>query len=66
MMLYLTGSKYFNVRIRKAARASGFKLTNRELIKITPRGGYAIKTMTEETIFKALGIDYVPPRYRVM
>ena len=55
-----TGSKDFVVAMRADARRKGYKLTNESLSK----GGKIIPTPTERSVFKALGMKYVPPEKR--
>lgn len=66
MLLYLTGSKSFNIRVRNTAKALGYRLTNRALLKTTPRETRRVGTSTEEQVFAILGMEYVPPRFRVL
>ncbi len=62
MMVYLTGSKEFNVRIRGIAASKGLKLneygiTENETGKVHTFAG-------EEGVFSWLGMDFVPPELR--
>ena len=66
MLLYLTGSKSFNIRVRNTAKALGYRLTNRELLKTTPRETRRVSVSTEEQVLAILGMEYVPPRFRVL
>lgn len=61
-LMYLTGSKEFNVAMRKRAKAKGMKLTRNGLFD---RGTDAIiASETEEEIFKALGLEFIEPKDR--
>ncbi len=59
-LLYFTGSKAFNIEIRKAAIKKGYKLNEYGLFK----GKKRIAGKTEKEIFKKLGIKFVPPEKR--
>ncbi len=62
MLLYLTGSKEFNIRLREIALSRGQKLNE---YGIEERGGGTLrKFSSEEEIFIALGMDYIPPEIR--
>lgn len=62
MLLYLTGSKAFNIKLREIAMSRGFKLneygiegrTNRTLMEFSG----------EPEILSALGLDYIVPELR--
>jgi DNA polymerase (family 10) len=61
-LIYFTGSKNFNIRMRNAAISKGWTLNEYEL-KVEATGQH-IAGATEEEIFKALGWDYVEPKGR--
>jgi DNA polymerase/3'-5' exonuclease PolX len=61
-LLYFTGSKDFNERLRRIAKRKGFKLSDFELV--TSKANDIIKVNSEEDIFKALGQKYVSPENR--
>ena len=62
MLLYLTGSKPFNIRMREHAIFRGFKLNEYGL---EDRAGGTLKEFsTEEEIFSFLGMDYIVPELR--
>ncbi len=70
-LLYFTGSKEFNVRLRERALKKKMTLNEYGLYPLdkeeTPphqRGVKAIASRTEEEIFKALGVPFVPPELR--
>ena len=57
---YFTGSKEHNIAIRKIAIDKGLKLSEYGLF----RGSKMIAGKTEEEIYKALGMQWVPPELR--
>lgn len=59
---YFTGSKEHNIALRQRAIERGFKLNEYGLF----RGKTQIAGKTEEEIYAALGLDYVPPELREM
>lgn len=59
-LLYLTGSKTFNIEMRKAAIRKGYKLNEYGLFE----GSKRIAGRTEEEVFKKLGMKFVPPEKR--
>ncbi|MCA9306461.1 MAG: DNA polymerase/3'-5' exonuclease PolX [Phycisphaerales bacterium] len=70
-LMYFTGSKEFNVRLRERALKKGMTLNEYGLYpedqeKAPPqhRGVKPIASKTEEAIFEALGVAYVPPELR--
>ncbi|MEU6411369.1 DNA polymerase/3'-5' exonuclease PolX [Microbispora sp. NPDC046933] len=59
-MIYFTGSKEHNVRIREMAVRKGWKLSEYGLFD----GDRLIASETEEEIYQALGMQWVPPTLR--
>lgn len=59
-LLYLTGSKAHNERLQKRAADRGMTLTEHGLT----RDGKPIECPTEDHIYSALGLAYVPPELR--
>lgn len=59
-LLYLTGSKGFNIEMRKAAIKKGYKLNEYGLFK----GKKRIAGRTEREVFKKLGMKFVKPEKR--
>ncbi len=57
---YFTGSKSHNIALREIAIKKGYKLNEYGLFK----GKHRIAGKTEEEIYKALGLDYIPPEMR--
>lgn len=62
MLLYLTGSKAFNIRLREVARTLGMRLNEYGLTDQTT--GELMIFRTEDEIFTALGMSPVPPELR--
>lgn len=62
MLLYLTGSKAFNIRLREIARTRGMRLNEYGLTEIAT--GRLSVYRTEEEVFAALGMAPVPPELR--
>jgi DNA polymerase (family 10) len=59
-LLYFTGSKEFNVMMRKKAIEQGYLLNEYGLFK----RGEMVAGKTEEEVFEKLGMEYVPPKKR--
>jgi len=57
---YFTGSKDHNVTLRRIAQEKGLKLNEYGLF----RGEKRIAGKTEEEVYKALGLAYIPPELR--
>ncbi len=58
-LLYFTGSKEHNIKIRERAKKRGWLLSEYEL-----KGPKLPKNPTETDIYKALGMPYIPPEIR--
>ncbi|MCM8781168.1 MAG: DNA polymerase/3'-5' exonuclease PolX [Candidatus Omnitrophica bacterium] len=59
-LLYFTGSKNFNIKLRQLAMRKGLKINEYGVF----RKGRFIAGKTEEEIFKCLGMSYIPPELR--
>jgi len=59
---YFTGSKAHNVSLRQRALKMGYTLSEWALAKLD--GGAAVAAATEEEIYSALGMDWMPPEMR--
>ncbi|MBP1750847.1 MAG: hypothetical protein H6Q52_3386 [Deltaproteobacteria bacterium] len=59
-LMYFTGSKEHNVRLRGIARKVGFKLNEYGLF----HGDTAVPVGSEEQVYERLGLDYIPPEMR--
>jgi DNA polymerase (family 10) len=65
---YFTGSKMHNVALRQRALKMGYTLSEWSLARLndTPDGpaGSTVASETEESIYQALGMDWIPPEMR--
>ena len=61
-MIYFTGSKAHNVRIREMAVRKGLKLNEYGLFSV--EGGDAIAAKSEEDVYQRLGLPYIEPTLR--
>ena len=61
LLQYFTGSKEHNVRLRELALDKGLSLSEHAF---TRKGGREILCATEEEVYKALGLAYIPPELR--
>ncbi len=59
---YFTGSKMHNVSIRQRALKRGYTLSEYALARVDD--GSTVAGATEEEIYKALGLDWIPPELR--
>lgn len=59
-LLYFTGSKNFNIKLRHLALRKGLKINEYGVF----RGNKFIGGRTEEEIFKTLGLSFIPPELR--
>jgi DNA polymerase (family 10) len=59
---YFTGSKEFNIQLRSRALDRGYSLNEYAMTPIA--AGEAIACPTEEAVFEALGLEWVPPEMR--
>jgi DNA polymerase (family X) len=59
---YFTGSKAHNIALRDRAIRLGFKLNEYGLFRIAD--GVRVASETEAEIYRALGLDWVPPELR--
>lgn len=59
-LYYFTGSKAHNIEVRKIARHNGLKINEYGVYKGTRK----IAGKTEEEVFKAIHLDYIPPELR--
>jgi DNA polymerase (family 10) len=57
---YFTGSRDHNIHVRRRAQERGYKLSEYGLF----RGEKRIAGESEEGLFKALGLSYIPPELR--
>lgn len=61
MILYSTGSKNFNIRMRSNAKKKGYLLNQHGIYK----DGEKIRTNSENDVFDVLGMTYVEPENRI-
>ena len=61
-LLYFTGSKSHNVKLRQRALARGYTLNEYALSALD--GGAIIASETEAAIYRALGLPFIPPVLR--
>jgi len=61
MMLHATGSGEFNKLLRWYAKRQGYKLNQYGLFELA---GKEVIRKSEEGIFDALGLDFIPPEWR--
>lgn len=61
-LLYFTGSKAHNIKLRMRAIARGWTLNEYALAEAD--GGKVIASETEEAIYAALGLSFIPPVVR--
>jgi len=61
-MQYFTGSKDHNVHLRQRAQRMGMTLNEYGLFRVD--GGNRVAGATEEDIYRALGLDWIPPELR--
>ena len=59
---YFTGSKDHNVALRSRAQRMGMTLNEYGLARV--EGGARLASATEEEIYAALGLDWIPPELR--
>ncbi|HPU30121.1 MAG TPA: DNA polymerase/3'-5' exonuclease PolX [Syntrophorhabdaceae bacterium] len=59
-VMYFTGSKEHNVRLRSISKAKGLKLNEYGLFE----GENLIKCSSEEEIYEFLGLQFIPPELR--
>ncbi len=59
-LVYFTGSKDFNIKLRQLAIKKGLKVNEYGVFK----GERSVAGVTEEEVFKALGMEYVEPELR--
>lgn len=64
-LLYFTGSKSHNVRLRELALKKGFTLNEYGLFRLSDKKkAKPIAGKTEEDVYRALGLAWIPPELR--
>ncbi|WP_394849222.1 DNA polymerase/3'-5' exonuclease PolX [Pendulispora brunnea] len=61
-LMYFTGSKGHNIKLRQRALARGWTLNEYALSELD--GGKVVASETEEQIYAALGLRFIPPMLR--
>ncbi len=61
-MIYFTGSKAHNIRIREMAVRKGLKLNEYGLFRA--KSGSLVVARTEEEVYERLGLSWIPPTLR--
>ena len=61
-LLYFTGSKAHNVRVREIAVRKGLKLSEYGLFRV--KSGRKLAARTEEEVYRRLGLPWIPPTLR--
>ena len=61
-LVYFTGSKSHNIKIRDMARRKGLKVSEYGVFKV--RGNKRVAGKTEEEIYQSLGLSWIPPELR--
>ena len=63
-LLYFTGSKDFNIKLRQIAVKKEMKVNEYGIFSVKGKKERMLAGRTEEDCFKALGLPYVPPEMR--
>lgn len=63
-LLYFTGSKDFNIRLRQMALKKGLKVNEYGVFSLKSGKEKFVAGKTEEEIFKLLGLEYIEPELR--
>lgn len=65
-LLYFTGSKAHNIKIRQRANELGYSLSEYQLAPLNPKKKSPLskKLITEKDIYATLGLCYIPPELR--
>ncbi|MBD3425721.1 MAG: DNA polymerase/3'-5' exonuclease PolX [Candidatus Omnitrophica bacterium] len=67
-MVYFTGSKQHNVKIRHIAKGKGLKVSEYGVFSVNERTGSErfVAGRTEEELYRKLGMEWIPPELREM
>ena len=63
-LLYFTGSKSFNIKLRQRAIKKKMKISEYGVFKVSGKKETLIASQTEQECLKALGLEYIPPEIR--
>ncbi len=64
LLQHFTGSKDHNVHLREIALSQGYSLSDYGMKKKNDKSGKIKQFKTEEELYKALGLDWIPPELR--
>lgn len=60
-LIYFTGSKNHNIRLRSLAIKKGLKINEYGIFN---KSGRCLASRTEEDVYRCLGLDFIPPELR--
>ncbi|MGE5308295.1 MAG: DNA polymerase/3'-5' exonuclease PolX [Deltaproteobacteria bacterium] len=63
-LVYFTGSKNFNIRLRSIAQKKGWKVNEYGVFDVSGKQEKLLAGKTEEDIFKLFGMEFIPPEIR--
>ena len=63
-LMYFTGSKSFNIKIRQVAQKKKMKVNEYGVFKVNGKSEKSVAGKSEEDCFKALGLPYICPELR--
>ncbi|MEW5757960.1 MAG: DNA polymerase/3'-5' exonuclease PolX [Candidatus Omnitrophota bacterium] len=63
-LIYFTGSKEFNIKLRQLAIKKNFKINEYGIFSAKGKNNKRIAGKTEEELFKTLGLKYIEPELR--
>lgn len=63
-LIYFTGSKSFNIKLRQLAIKKGLKINEYGVFSVKGKEGKPLCGKTEEEVFKILGMPYIEPELR--
>lgn len=61
---YFTGSKAHNIQLRRLGQQRGLKINEYGVFKRGKQGEQRVNGATEESVFKSVGLPYIPPELR--
>ncbi|MGB5179639.1 MAG: DNA polymerase/3'-5' exonuclease PolX [Gammaproteobacteria bacterium] len=61
---YFTGSKAHNIQIRRLGQQRGLKINEYGVFKLNDAGEKRVNGATEESVFKSVGLPFIPPELR--
>lgn len=63
-LIYFTGSKNFNIKIRQLAIKKGLKINEYGVFKLKGKKGQQLRAGTEEEVFRTIGLSFIEPQLR--